>query len=739
MRTPPMRTALTASACALALVVTAPTALADPVPAPDATAAGSAEADLHEADHGHDATGRARLQGLGDPFAEALVVPDDPYTVPDDAADRAAVQPLPEHPMEWVGLPPDVEDLPREWLTEQPAVDIEPSTSQELMAAEDGYLGGGYADGGGAVVPEHVAQSVPAPPTKDLPTTLDAAPPWQYSYSCDPNNKPGMVAFANLVSAHYNRPTWYGSRSCKWDNSQHYEGRAMDWPMNAYNAEDKAIGDAVAQWITANNGEIARRFGVQSIIWNRQSWYLYKPGAWYPYNGASPHTDHLHISFTWDGAMGRTSWWDGTPVTQHDYGTCRVYAGQFAPRYQGFNGSPCATGLPQPPSSAYPVTLPGARNDNVKAAQRYLGFTGSDVDGSFGPMTLQALLGYQAANALPWTGVLDKATWAYMEEAGIPGDPVPPPAPEPPPEDPAPEPGITRVSGANRYATAAKVADSFPVGSPVFLTVGQDYPDALASAARAGAIGGPVLLTRSDSLPAETRAAIQRIKPSSVRIVGGKGAISSAVFTQVTQLTTAPVTRIGGSDRYETARHVAGQFAPGRDVVYIATGTNYPDALAGAARAGYNHGPVLLVRPDDVPSATVRAMEYLDPYRVVVLGGSNAISAAVATELKGLTRSGNLQRVAGPDRYATAAELASYYPSGVDTVVVATGQAFPDALSGAARAGDRRGPVLLVTQNGVYQNTRDALAELDPRRIVIVGGTGVISAEVEAILQDYVG
>ncbi|MCK0113505.1 cell wall-binding repeat-containing protein [Ornithinimicrobium sp. F0845] len=721
--------------------------MSSPEQAPADSSGTTAQSELHDADHGHDDAALDLLQGLGDPFAEGLVVPADPFVVPDDAAERGVAQTMPESPMDWVGLPPDPADLPAEWLTEQPAVDIEPSTTEELMAAEDGYVGGGFAAaGGGAELADHTMSSVPAPPTKDLPATLDAAPPWQYSYSCDPNNKPGMVAFANLVSAHYDRPTWYGSRSCKWDSSQHYEGRAMDWQMNAYDPEDKAIGDAVAQWLSANNGEMARRFGVQSIIWNRQSWYLYKPGAWYPYYGASPHTDHVHISFSWDGAMGRTSWWDGTPVTAHDYGTCRVYAGQFAPRYQGFNGTPCPTGLPAAPYAPYPVILPGANNNDVAQAQRYLGFTGSDVDGSFGPLTLQALLNYQSANALPWTGVLDKATWAYMIAAGIPSDPVPPvppdpPAPPDPPEDPEPDPGtgVSRIAGPNRYATAAQVADTFPAGSPVFVTVGQDYPDALAAAARAGSLGGPVLLTRANQLPVETASAIQQLEPSSVTIVGGKGAISTAVYNQVDQITTAPVTRVGGSDRYETARHLAGKFGTSVDVVYVATGTNYPDALAGAARAGYNDGPVLLVRPDEVPSATVRAMNYINPYRVVVLGGDNAISTSVATQLRDMTRSGNLQRVAGPDRYATAAELASYYPQGVDTVVIATGQEFPDALSGAAHAGDVHGPVLLVTQNGVNQNTRDALARLDPQEILIVGGTSVIPDAVAAILEDYVG
>lgn len=724
MRLRSSRHLVTAGVTTLALLVAAPVALADPVPEPEDDAR---DAELHRDGHGHDADTQDTLQGLGDPFAEGLHLPEDPFVVPDDTGSGDSVRVFPDSPMDWVGAPPDPGELPQEWLTERPAEEIVPSTTEELMGAADGYLGGGYDElGAGPAVTDAELAAVPAPPSKDLPKTLDAAPPWFYTYSCDPNDKPGMVAFANLLANHYNRSTWWGSRNCiAGDNSQHYEGRAVDWVMNAYDPADKAIGDAVAQWLTANNGEMARRFGVQSVIWNRYSWYLYKPGAWYPYNGASPHTDHLHISFSWDGAMGRTSWWDGTPVQAHDYGACRVYRDQYAPRYQGYNGQQCTTDLPYPPSAPNPVVLPGARNNYVRQAQQSLGFTGTDVDGIFGPMTLQALLDYQASNTLPWTGVLDKATWAHMLGT------TPPPKPGPV--------GVTRLSGGDRYATAAKVSELFPTGKPLYLTVGQDYPDALAAAARAGSQGGPVLLTKTDTLPQQTRQAIQRLKPSSVTIVGGKGAISSNVFYQVEKATTAPVHRIGGANRYETARHVAGQYPTGVDVVYVATGTDYPDALAGAARAGYNNGPVLLVQPGNVPDATRRAMQVLKPYRVVVLGGPNAVNGAVANELRDLTRAKNLQRVAGQDRYQTAAELARYYPNGLDTVVIATGEVFPDALSGAARAGQQDGPVVLVKSNSLSASTRDVLRYLRPEQILVVGGKGVVSTKVENLLKDYVG
>ncbi len=201
--------------------------------------------------------------------------------------------------------------------------------------------------------------------------------------------------------------------------------------------------------------------------------------------------------------------------------------------------------------------------------------------------------------------------------------------------------------------------------------------------------------------------------------------------------TIAPtVSRLAGPDRYATAAAVAGGYAAGVPVVYVASGLDFPDALAGAARAAYNGGPLLLTDPTSLPDATRAAMVSLAPGRVVVLGGEAAVSAGVAETLRQLTTSGGLQRVSGPDRYATAAALASYYPVG-GVAYVASGENFPDSLAGAALAGRDRAPLLLTTATALPQSTADALARLAPSRIVVLGGTGVVSAGVAQSLGSY--
>ncbi|MBC7290783.1 MAG: VCBS repeat-containing protein [Actinotalea sp.] len=252
------------------------------------------------------------------------------------------------------------------------------------------------------------------PPTTVLPVALDAVPGYQATVSCDPNDRPGVRAFADLVTRHYGYPRFSTSRACAGYDSQHHDGRAMDWPMNAFDPTQRAVGDAVAAWLTADDGAVARRFGIMLIIWNRQVWYTHRPAQWQAYTGPSPHTDHLHFSFTWDGAMGRTSWWTGVPVTQVDHGTCRVYQDQYAPRYTGRRTAPCPTNLPSAPWSPYPAVLPGATGELVTRAQSYLGLPSSDIDGRFGPRTLTAVLDRQRGDGLPVTGVVDNATWGRL-------------------------------------------------------------------------------------------------------------------------------------------------------------------------------------------------------------------------------------------------------------------------------------------------------------------------------------
>ena len=292
---------------------------------------------------------------------------------------------------------------------------------------------------------------------------------------------------------------------------------------------------------------------------------------------------------------------------------------------------------------------------------------------------------------------------------------------------------VTRLYGSNRFATAAAIsAATFMPGVDVaYIAYAFDFPDGLAGAAAAGTIRGPVLLAAS-SLPldAATASELARVKPKRIVVLGGPGAVNDAVKGALSAYTTGTVTRLAGADRFGTAAAVsAATFAAGVDVAYIAYAYNFPDALAGAAAAGTIRGPVLLadtVLP--INPATSAELARLKPKRIVVLGGSSVIGDALKGALGTLT-AGAVTRIAGPDRFATAAAIsAATFKPGVVVAYIANGRNFPDALAGAAAAGTSKGPVLLA-DTGVPLNpaTSAELARLKPGRIVVLGGPGVIS------------
>jgi len=155
-----------------------------------------------------------------------------------------------------------------------------------------------------------------------------------------------------------------------------------------------------------------------------------------------------------------------------------------------------------------------------------------------------------------------------------------------------------RLSGWDQYGTAAEIARvATPSSSQAFLVNGELFPDALSISSYAAAQGIPVLLTRSDSLPPETAEALTELGVSEVTLIGGKAVIKDSIEEQLSKLP-QPVkvtARYAGYDQYETNTVVLNQLSFDTSKVYVATGQNFPDALAGAALAGKSNTPILLI------------------------------------------------------------------------------------------------------------------------------------------------
>ena len=289
-------------------------------------------------------------------------------------------------------------------------------------------------------------------------------------------------------------------------------------------------------------------------------------------------------------------------------------------------------------------------------------------------------------------------------------------------------PGVTRLAGASRYATAAAVSQAgWSNGSTiVYLASGTAFPDALATGALAGREPGPLLLTAPCSLPGETAAELSRLRPLTVTIVGGAAAVCDTVAGQVGQITGATVQQLAGADRYATSVALSRAGWVTADTVYLAGGTAFPDGLAGGALASHGAGPLLLTAPCALPGAVRDELVRLRTTHVEVLGGTGAVCDAVVQAAASATGA-IVTRVAGTDRYGTAASAAAAgWPSSTTYVYVASGLTFPDGLSSGPLAGLTGAPLLLVPTCSLPATVAAALQQLHPLHVEVVGGTAAV-------------
>jgi hypothetical protein len=142
---------------------------------------------------------------------------------------------------------------------------------------------------------------------------------------CSNREQPGVAAFRQMLRAEFGANAGGILRTCDRNTrSAHQSGRAYDWMLNANNAGDRAKANEVLGWLLAtdrhgNRHAMARRLGVMYIIWDRKWWSSWNADAgWQPYNGWSPHTDHVHFSFGWPGARQETSFWTATRSAASD-------------------------------------------------------------------------------------------------------------------------------------------------------------------------------------------------------------------------------------------------------------------------------------------------------------------------------------------------------------------------------------------------------------------------------------
>jgi len=293
---------------------------------------------------------------------------------------------------------------------------------------------------------------------------------------------------------------------------------------------------------------------------------------------------------------------------------------------------------------------------------------------------------------------------------------------------------VQRIVGEDRYATAAAISrERFETAEVAFVATGEEYAHAASIGSSAAREAAPILLVEPDGIPGSTADELDRLDPSTLYLLGGGSSVSPTVESQLTDY--ASVVRLPGTNRYEVAASVSrsgyasgamarfvsavlDRLGPaavtplgGTDVVYVAGGKSYLDAIAGSVAAGRESSPILLVGQDRIPTATKGELERLRPTEIVVLGGTGVVSSLLEFKLGAYAP--RVTRLAGSTRYTTAATISQRaFPDGAAAIFIATADDLPDALVSGAAGAHVGGPVLLVTEEEVPAATAAEISRL---------------------------
>ncbi len=310
---------------------------------------------------------------------------------------------------------------------------------------------------------------------------------------------------------------------------------------------------------------------------------------------------------------------------------------------------------------------------------------------------------------------------------------------------------LYRVAGTDRVVTAIKLmnATSKHWGKTVIIARSDIFPDALSAAPLADVLDAPILVSKpGSSIDSRVLDAIQRRHFDTVLLLGGTGVFTEAARAQLEKMG-LDVERQRGIDRYETAvgiakrtaralafRHAAEGFTWDKTVnVYLATGLDFPDALAAGAAAADNDGVVLLTAGSRMNASTYEFLknewkllpEWANHIEIHTVGG--AAEKAAKSSIEDIVDTNT-----GANRYATAVMLANKYQHRIEKIAVASGENHADGVVAGGWIANHDGPLLLTANASLPTVVSNYLFKFADggTDVVVVGGTGSVSRNVSA-------
>jgi N-acetylmuramoyl-L-alanine amidase len=288
-----------------------------------------------------------------------------------------------------------------------------------------------------------------------------------------------------------------------------------------------------------------------------------------------------------------------------------------------------------------------------------------------------------------------------------------------------------RVFGPTRYTTSISISKALYPNSfsnvnqakTVILATGVEPADALSSGSLTTRYGNaPILLNNSLSLLPEVKNELIRLGAKKVIIIGGPVAISANAEKSIKSLG-IQTERVYGQNRLETNLRIVGKLGSVNGV-FVASARSFPDALASAPLAAGSNWAIILTEQNKISDA---ALNYLKGKKIVILGGPVAVSNNVQNQILQQNNPQNVTRLAGANRYETLAKLLWYVKDNIksNTINIATGENFPDALTAAPLSIQNKAPLILVGKD-LNRNVESFLYKYTEENVInkvnIIGG-----------------
>lgn len=279
-----------------------------------------------------------------------------------------------------------------------------------------------------------------------------------------------------------------------------------------------------------------------------------------------------------------------------------------------------------------------------------------------------------------------------------------------------------RIAGKDRYETSVGISQlGWNKSYFAILASGENFPDALCAAPLVSKYNAPILLTSTDSLKSNTKDELLRLNVKNVLMIGGEGVLSTKVEQSIKDLG-IEVTRIAGQDRYETSLKVA-KLLGNPEKAIISSGKDFPDVLSIASIAANKGIPILFTSQNNL-SKELKAYISQSIQKTYILDDDSRISDSVVNQLPAA------ERLTGLNRYESNIKIINTFKNDLDfsTCYVATGEDYPDALSGSALASLTKSPVIFVNEPLKHDTINFVMSiKSNIKKIIAFGGSGAVS------------